>query len=160
LQLVGNGGQPNAQVWQTIGVPLAGVTGPNTLDHFVQQVFDGTLDKPCINAACDSRRDKPQDVLHKQVHRIANRPKVLVVHLMRFKLNSAGRPEKVRTKVTAQEILDLSNVYDGNGRALRYRLKSVIHHRGGLNSGHYICMTRNKNDTEYFEINDLEVCLT
>src|SRR6266487_5824316 len=110
-----NNQQLNAQTWQTIGVPLAEATGPNTLDHFVRLAFHSNLEKQCTNIDCASRRNEPKEVTHKQDHEITNRPKVLVVHLMRFRRNSGGKLEKVRIKVTVQEILDLSNFYDGNG---------------------------------------------
>lgn len=75
---------------------------------------------------CHTTADTPQTV------RLVRSPDVLVLQLLRFRSTGA----KKMARIAFNEELDLTPFTLGQN-PLRYQLRSVIHHRGTMNFGHY-----------------------
>lgn len=85
---------------------------------------------------------------------IINLPKILVLHLQRFKCNDK-RAWKLNSLFEFSSILDLSK-YNMNERSV-YHLYSVVMHWGSLNSGHFISFARPDMGNQWYEFNDSRV---
>jgi ubiquitin C-terminal hydrolase len=82
-------------------------------------------------------------------------PKVMVLHLKRFKMDFVSR-EKLFTLVKFPEELDIAPfVSVEHPPQSKYRLVSVCNHMGGLSGGHYTAFGKNGDD--WFEFNDRAV---
>ena len=74
---------------------------------------------------------------------IATAPQILIMQLNRFEYNPPTSAfSKREDLVRIPHFLDLTPYQRTNNHPLRYRLRSVIQHRGTLNYGHYITLVR------------------
>ncbi|GMI23086.1 hypothetical protein TrRE_jg2108 [Triparma retinervis] len=90
-----------------------------------------------------------------QSRKLSNAPRVLLLHLKRFKQDGT----KIQDGVAFQETIDLSKYFDENDendKSARYKLKAVINHTGTFQKGHYITHGSNQNG-KWFEYDDCSV---
>ena len=94
-------------------------------------------------------------------HRISRMPQILMLHLKRFVVNEAMTGfDKLHTRVRLAEELNLkSSQKTGLAESYRYRLVSLVAHRGEtIRSGHYVCHARNpKKKSEWVGYDDTRV---
>lgn len=76
-------------------------------------------------------------------------PKLLIIHLKRFKFGGYGGGRKIDSPVSVEETLDLSGLVSDSGkspltqqddpscRSATYRVFGMVEHMGSLNGGHY-----------------------
>jgi ubiquitin carboxyl-terminal hydrolase 4/11/15 len=77
-------------------------------------------------------------------------PRVLVLHLSRFRLGGKGGWVKNNLKVDFPEVLALGDVFEGLD--MNYRLLGFVSHAGTMQAGHYISVARVGDG--YFMFND------
>lgn len=80
----------------------------------------------------------------REVPRLVTGPDILVMHLARFTDWDESTSRKNNDIIPFSEGLDLSQYTDGNF-ALKYRLLSVVQHRGTRASGHYINIAKGRS---------------
>lgn len=85
-----------------------------------------------------------------QTVRLVRSPDILVLQLLRFR--STGTKKMAR--IAFEEELDLTP-YTLGRKPLRYQLRSVIHHRGAMDFGHY--KTVANGPAGWVEVDDLKV---
>jgi ubiquitin C-terminal hydrolase len=92
-------------------------------------------------------------------------PKILFVHLKRFKFNECEM-EKVHNTIEYPDEIDMSRYYalkmDKNGNIeysddLTYTLYAVIVHQGQINSGHYYAYIKEYKSQRWIKFNDKTV---
>ena len=85
--------------------------------------------------ACSSSSDT------ESICQLVSEPDILVIHLARFTDGSGSGPRKNTAVISFNEELDLSPFTKGKF-SLKYRLLSVVQHRGTREQGHYITIAR------------------
>eukprot|EP00894_Picocystis_sp_ML_P001329 jgi/Pico_ML_1/51846/g356.t1 len=91
--------------------------------------------------------------------RIKHLPKILSLHLKRFKVNeSLGRVHKLNYRVAFPIQLKLCNTTeDADNPDVLYTLfAAVIHIGAGLNHGHYVCIAKSQNQWLLFDDENVE----
>lgn len=95
--------------------------------------------------------------------RILTAPHILVIHLNRFIPDENYNPMKREDPIDFAECEDFTAYQEGTWRRLRYRLRSVIQHRGTMNVGHYVTVVRGPsgrrmkmNDNHAVQYTDLQ----
>ena len=114
-----------------------------TLQHLLKDYLN---DKNITDWNCENCK-KITECSHET--NIISMPPVLMIHLKRFK----GDDKRMVKNNNEVEFNMEENIY---GR--KYKLYSVIHHTGGLNGGHYVNTSLNKNGNWYL-YNDASVSL-
>ena len=105
------------------------------LEHILRNVNFGLDMKPNrLCEACSIHSDTDS------VCRLASRPDILVIHLARINMSGSGS-RKINAVIPFNEELDLSRFTKGKF-LLKYRLLSVVQHRGTEEKGHYITIAR------------------
>lgn len=69
-------------------------------------------------------------------------PHILTIQIIRF---SPIGSHKLPDNIPFDEYVDLARYQEGTSR-LRYRLRSVVQHKGELGSGHYVAIVRDPRD--------------
>ena len=128
----------------------------NCLDHFVSEE---KLDK-------DNTWFCPKCKEHKEALKrmaIMRYPKILIVHLKRFK-KDLYKQNMVYFKKNNEVIdfpidgLDLNKyVVNGSGEPIRYTLFGVANHYGNCGGGHYTAICRNKHSRSWHMFDDSDV---
>ena len=95
---------------------------------------------------CDKYLDTPN------VPRLVTGPDVLVMQLVRFTVHRSPGSEKNEAVIPFSDELDLSPYTRGNF-ALKYRLLSVVQHRGTRARGHYINIAKGRSG-EWQKVDD------
>lgn len=120
-----------------------------TLDNVIKCYFkDELLNKKEQDWKCDNCTQKQPS---KKSLRLWKNPNVLIISLKRFDYQRG----KNHTTVTVPMSLDLSPFTIHSDRC-RYRLVAVGNHIGGISSGHYNCLCRNKTN-KWYAIDDVIV---
>ena len=84
-------------------------------------------------------------------------PKVLILHLQRFKIAHGRAPKKLNDFYRFPEDLHLTTLGPGYDQ-IEYTLFSIIVHSGGVDSGHYTALVCPKTgDNQWYEFNDRSV---
>ena len=91
-------------------------------------------------------------------------PKVLILHLKRFSYSIEDRNisnvgKKNDTFIDFKEEIDLSN-YNSKGLDGKYKLSSVIYHKGKMSSGHYTAICNHTSINKWIEFDDKSVSIT
>jgi hypothetical protein len=84
-------------------------------------------------------------------------PPILIVHLVRFKVNEFGQRGSKRDVAIdyPMEKWDLSEAVKSRGSEYPlYDLYAVSNHMGGLSGGHYTAFSLNRFDEQWYEYND------
>ena len=104
----------------------------------------------CAAAAAKGVKNKePNLQIGTRMSVITTFPKVLVLHLKRYKQSSIlskgkisrGNASKDNTKISFEKEIILKDRY-------KYKLNSIVEHSGGLSSGHYVAAVRIELDEE------------
>lgn len=96
---------------------------------------DIILGADCQSETCNFRSD------HDVRRSIETAPEILVIQLRRFEWDQDQGQTKNNAEISFPTTLRLTT-FSSRGEPLRYELKSVAHHRGTLQSGHYINFAR------------------
>lgn len=97
-----------------------------------------------VGLQCECTEDPRDRVTKRRRTSIAQGPEILCIHINRFQsYQKYGRTKTTKNdkELSFSEVLDLSS-YVYNKTPLRYRLLAAIHHKGKLEAGHYISVTR------------------
>lgn len=115
---------------------------PAPLDTLIKKAFKMEVRTyRCDQAGCNATE-------RKTTVRMVAAPHILVMRFVRFKDES----EKLVDHIHFNEYQDLTRYQEGASR-LRYRLRSVVLHRGSLESGHYVTIVRDPRDA-WMVLND------
>lgn len=87
----------------------------------------------------------------KDIHKF---PKILIIHLKRFK----NKDEKNEEKIDFPENLDISK-YNNKGLEGKFELTSAVFHQGTLNSGHYTAIYKYFPTQQWLFCNDTKIKL-
>ncbi|CAH1787305.1 unnamed protein product [Owenia fusiformis] len=93
--------------------------------------------------------------------RINKLPKVLRLHLKRFRWLGRNNREKINIHVNFEELLDMTPYChpDQPNDSYLYQLSSVIMHHGrGFGSGHYTAYVFNEETESFYHCNDANLC--
>lgn len=121
------------------------------LNH-IQDLLTQNFEPETINDVTCQKCSTRVEMIKKSY--IYNLPKVLILHLKRFKLGYFSN-SKIRTGVLFDEILTIKPQIlhpDTQTNTHSYRLFAVVHHTGGLNGGHYFTQKRIGN--KWYLFND------
>ena len=123
----------------------------------VEEAVERYLGPEKLRVHCESRKcRKARDgTRHERYKQITAGPKVLRVTLKITEYSLKGL--KISTAFEINEFLDLTEFQAVNKVPLRYRLASVISHRGKtLHAGHYIASVRSfyQSEHRFYHIND------
>lgn len=104
-------------------------------EYFAEEVDDVKCTK------CGSKKRRAREF------QINAAPAVLFVHLKRFEANMYGVVSKNSSRLALEETIDLGAylskaAMQKSGAGLKYRLASVVAHKGSLKQGHYITYGR------------------
>lgn len=100
----------------------------------------------------------PQQVTYET--RLYNLPKVLFIHIKRYKFNPAtGNAEKIDSEMKYSEDLDLKPfMYEESPKqCTKYKLFGVIVHSGIASAGHYYIYCKPELKNDWYEFNDASV---
>ena len=116
------------------------------LDLFDSFISDEKIENcsHCINCG-----DIKYTFQKKDIHKF---PKILIIHLKRFKNDK----EKNEEKIDFPESIDLSK-YNNKGNEGKYELNSVVFHQGTLRSGHYTSIYKYFPTQQWLFCNDTKV---
>ena len=116
------------------------------LDLFDSFISDEKIENcsHCINCG-----DIKYTFQKKDIHKF---PKILIIHLKRFKNDK----EKNEEKIDFPENIDLSK-YNNKGNEGKYELNSVVFHQGTLRSGHYTSIYKYFPTQQWLFCNDTKV---
>ena len=86
-------------------------------------------------------------------------PKILVLHLKRFKRSPTGERRKLLAPVELPKLLDMTpyaphSQHESKARASKYELYGIIHHFGNMKGGHYIGKVKNVDSKKWYRCND------
>lgn len=106
-----------------------------------------TLDEKIENlSSCNNCGKIKYTYQRKDIHKF---PKVLIIHIKRFK----NGDEKNSEKIIYPEEIDLSK-YNNKGDDGKYVLNSAVFHQGTLNSGHYTSIYKYSPTQQWIYCND------
>jgi ubiquitin C-terminal hydrolase len=95
--------------------------------------------------------------------KILKPPVLLFIHLKRFENHPNGRTFKNNSFVDIPHEFDISHFYDNSiintNKFNKYKLKGIVNHHGGLNSGHYTADCVCINDDSWFHFDDSNVSI-
>ncbi len=115
--------------------------GPFFLNYLIKQAFKTKFDTYNCEAP-----DWNQRTGRRVTSVIETAPHMLVIHMKRFKWDEETNSGGKRTDlVTFAKHIDMTQHMEGKW-PLRYRLRSVVQHRGELNGGHYVTVVRGPSD--------------
>lgn len=87
-------------------------------------------------------------------------PRYLILHLKRWVYKGLAGLVKIRDRVNADPILDLTRFFDDESAGSSYVLRSVVSHKGDfVGNGHYITYTLGENAREWILFNDSTIQL-
>lgn len=111
----------------------------------IQQSISRTFRAEALEGLqCECIEDLRKRVTKDRRTSIAQGPDILCIHINRFQTYQKFgqiKTTKDAKAISFGETLDLSPYVD-NKTPLRYRLLAVIHHKGNLEAGHYVSVTR------------------
>lgn len=116
-----------------------------------QELLHGADKYSC--AKCQRPRVASKQIL------LSSLPRVLPVHLKRFKQTASGKLVKITSPVALPPALDVAAFCVPNVQgSTSYALSAVVVHEGGesLRSGHYIALVRSPQD-KWYEVSDTRV---
>ena len=116
-----------------------------TKNSKVEELIKYAYKDNCIDYTCPIC-GKQDSVLQK--YEIVKLPKILILHLKRFDVNSNGISKN-------QQYVDfpLEKLKIGENE-LFFNLKGITNHYGTLNAGHYIGFCKSRNDEEWYKCDD------
>ena len=114
-------------------------------------LFDSFIsdEKVEFSSNCVNCGDIKYTYQKKDIHKF---PKILIIHLKRFKNNK----EKNEEKIDFPEQIDLSK-YNNKGNEGKYELNSVVFHQGSLSNGHYTSIYKYFPTQQWLFCNDIKV---
>ena len=121
------------------------------LNQYVKSVtFNEADNENTIEWTCDAcNKQQPS----KKVITFWQFPKILIIFLKRFVMNSSGKFAKLNHEVYFPEEIDLNKYALNSCSSTNYKLKSIGCHVGRLNFGHYYALLK-KSDDVWFQIDD------
>eukprot|EP01063_Lacrimia_lanifica_P017711 TRINITY_DN24736_c0_g1_i1.p1 TRINITY_DN24736_c0_g1~~TRINITY_DN24736_c0_g1_i1.p1 ORF type:complete len:872 (+),score=351.71 TRINITY_DN24736_c0_g1_i1:52-2667(+) len=84
-----------------------------------------------------------------KVFTVYRTPRVLIIHLKRFVSNMFGQTKKINKYTEFSATLDMSKHASGPGAGEYEVYGVVVHHGGGLHSGHYTAYVKSSNGLWY-----------
>ncbi|KAL8691775.1 MAG: hypothetical protein Q9218_003076 [Villophora microphyllina] len=128
----------------------------DTIDEALDGYF-ASQDQPGVQ--CDSWKCNAAKCKKRYAEKLTKGPDVLCIQFNRFEWGLKRRKEmemqKNQRPVSYGEYLDLTR-FVKKGTSLRYRLVGAIHHKGLLDSGHYITVARTPQG-RWLRVNDRHV---
>ena len=118
----------------------------NLLELFESFAAEEKIDNFC---RCDKCGDIYYTYQKKDIHKF---PKILIIHIKRFK----NEVEKNEEKIEFPEEIDLSK-FNNKGNIGKYSLNSVVFHQGTLESGHYTAICKYIPNNQWMFCNDTKV---
>lgn len=133
--------------------------GNHNLQHFIGRYFEPT---PTV-IACRSNQCQGANKWRTRNTSITVGPEILVIQMVRMRMNNYGNGTKVTYRVVPDHRLDLS-AYTARVRgtdsnmALKYELHGIVSHSGTtLTGGHYVATVRCRNGVDFARANDTTV---
>ena len=118
----------------------------NLLDLFESFVAEEKIENFCN---CDKCGDIKYTYQKKDIHKF---PKILIIHIKRFK----NEVEKNEEKIEFPEEIDLSK-FNNKGNIGKYILNSAVFHQGTLESGHYTAICKYIPNNQWMFCNDTKI---
>ena len=118
----------------------------NLLDLFESFAAEEKIENICT---CDKCGDINYTYQKKDIHKF---PKILIIHIKRFK----NEIEKNEEKIEFPEEVDLSK-YNNKGNQGKYTLNSAVFHQGTLISGHYTAIFKYLPTNQWTFCNDTKI---
>ena len=101
--------------------------------NFQKEILDGDNKFKCAKCQKKQKCDK--------VVGLYELPKILIIHLKRFKsmyFYIKGEFQKDRTKIKIEESIDLKAfIQQKDNKSTKYNLYAIVNHEGDLEFGHY-----------------------
>lgn len=133
--------------------------GTHNLQHFIGRYFEPT---PTV-IACRSNQCQGANKWRTRNTSITVGPEILVIQMVRMRMNNYGNGTKVTYRVVPDHRLDLS-AYTARVRgtdsnmALKCELHGIVSHSGTtLTGGHYVATVRCRNGVDFARANDTTV---
>ncbi|KRX08355.1 hypothetical protein PPERSA_03349 [Pseudocohnilembus persalinus] len=124
----------------------------STIYDCINQLFqDEELDESYLCEKCKQRSKAQRKIL------ISRTPKILVMHIKRFKL--FPRKRKIKDYISFPlENLDIKNYCKKNSGGTTYKLISIACHSGQPDCGHYVSFSKYSNGWKYFNDKQVKEC--
>jgi ubiquitin C-terminal hydrolase len=117
--------------------------------HFAKETLQGV---ECHSAACRIQEGVFQKGDRERSSQIVGGPEILVIQLVRMRMDDYGGSQKVTDRVKYPDRLDLSQYSNG---CLSYQLNGVVAHNGTtLSGGHYVAVVRSQRGKDFVFCND------
>ena len=139
--------------------------GSLSLMNYLREFHRDPVMWTCDSDSCEATRqlqgetnaeDTRGEKRCERTFKITQAPDILCIHLNRTGFSkTTGEPFKVLDDISFLEELDLSEFAEDDETSLRYRMYSVVAHRGPtVISGHYIAAVRHRGGQQFRTISD------